>query len=90
MSKIYVYFRVPVEGAPRAHKSPIMYPASTPFRLLSFDGEACEVKKAGKGNHIPFSVSSSLLFFYVDSDGYVPFNSITFRQMLKVMGVKRV
>lgn len=62
MSKFYVYNTVPfVLPAASRHGKDKDIPAFTRLLVTNFDGQACTVKPAGKGNYRTIDVSIQLL-----------------------------
>lgn len=104
MLKLYVYNRVPLCGPHRRNKPAKEYPVNSRMILVDFDGDACLVKPAGKGNHTPMSVRACFIeclvpfsaigpydFYYDDGQPYhvrVPMNSISTVQFIKALEVK--
>lgn len=88
MSNLYVVSRIPLDGAPRRNKRPIQYPANTIFRVLSYDGLSCEIKRRGKGNHQTIEVSTAFLDLLLPSGERISFRSAKFGHILMAVGVK--
>lgn len=73
MSKFYVYSTVPIvyPSSSRYGKDKV-FPTNTRFVVLHFDGKACEVKPAGKGNYRTTEVATNLLIMRVAITPYGP------------------
>ena len=88
MSKSYVYNRIPIYGVPRRNKSGKVYPENSRLILVDFDGEACLVKPAGKGNKAPIYVRACFIECNVPLLGRVTMTDINLVQYIRAMEVK--
>ena len=86
-NKIVVYNTIPFGPEIRRNKRAKTYEPLTAFYLQHFDGSSCIVQKCGKGFHNTIEVAQDFLVFYVPGEGHVPFNSISFRELMKALGV---
>lgn len=86
-NKIIVYNSIPFDSTIRRNKRAKTIEKGTPFYLCHYDGASCIVKKCGKGHHNTVEIAEIFLMFFVPEQGFVPFNSISFRELMKVLGV---
>lgn len=86
-NKIIVYSAIDFDSTIRRNKRAKTYEAGSAFYLLHYDGSGCIVKKAGKGHHNTIEVSERFLLFFVPGTGFVPFTSVSFRELMKALGV---
>lgn len=84
MSKFYVYNTVPlVLPASSRYRKDKVFPANTRFVVLHFDGKACEVKPAGKGNYRTIEVSVQFLGIRHTFTRFGPVVSISLADFLR-------
>ena len=85
MSKIIVYNLVTLYSNRRRNGDCKAREPFTPFRLLHFDGETCEVKPCGRGSYLPQQVSAKFIAVRTMLDTYVPISSASVAQVVSAI-----
>lgn len=84
MSKFYVYNLIPLDLPTSSRYGKDKHvPANSRFVVVGFDGEACEIKLAGRGNYRTSQVSINFLAIRCTLPKYGPVVSISLADFLR-------